>query len=144
MPICPTHFQREDRSLRATAQTVTSESDYSANRLLVALGRRDRALIEPDLVLKLLGRGQVLFEPGEDVETTYFPCRGTMGSWLVVSADGREVEAATIGREGAIGGIVTAGHKTGLRRGGIQIRGASFSVSTTPLDDAKTRSAVFH
>jgi len=130
--------------LRPTAQTVTSENDYSANRLLVALGRRDRALIEPYLVLKFVGRGQVLFEPGEDVEITYFPCRGTMGSWLVVSADGREVEAATIGREGAIGGIVSAGHKPAFGRAVIQIGGPSFSVPTARLEDAKRRSHVFH
>src|SRR6202049_2729839 len=112
--------------MRATAQTMASENDYCANRLLVALGRTDRALIEPHLVLKLVGRGQVLFEPGEDIETTHFPCRGTMGSLLVVSADGREVEAATIGREGAIGGIVSAGHKPAFGRAVLQVGGPLF------------------
>src|SRR6195256_3407686 len=128
----------------ATAQTTASENDYCANRLLVALGRKDRALIEPHLLLRLLGRSQVLFEPGEDIETTYFPCRGTMGSLLVVSADGREVEAATIGREGAIGGIVSAGHKPAFGRAVIQIGGPAFSVPTARLEDAKHRSPVFH
>ena len=80
--------------MRAAAQTIASENDYGANRLLAALGRGERALIEPHLVLKLVGRGQVLFEPGEDVETTYFPCRGTMGSLLVVSSDGVPVAAS--------------------------------------------------
>ncbi len=130
--------------MRAATQTIASESDYCANRLLVALGRKDRALIEPHLLLRLVGRGQVLFEPGDDIETTYFPCRGTMGSLLVVSADGREVEAATIGREGAIGGIVSAGHKPAFGRAVIQIGGPAFSVPTARLEDAKRRSPVFH
>ena len=130
--------------MRASTRTIASESDYCANRLLIALGRSDRALIEPHLSLRLVGRGQVLFEPGEDIETTYFPCRGTMGSLLVVSADGREVEAATIGREGAIGGIVSAGHKPAFGRAVIQIGGPAFSVPTARLEDAKRRSPVFH
>src|SRR5882672_1841985 len=130
--------------MRAAIQTIASESDYCANRLLVALGRKDRALIEPHLLLRLVGRGQVLFEPGDDIETTYFPCRGTMGSLLVVSTDGREVEAATIGREGAIGGIVSAGHKPAFGRAVIQIGGPAFSVPTARLEDAKRRSPAFH
>src|SRR4029077_2453178 len=119
-------------------------NNYSANRLLMALGRSERALIEPYLMLKLMGHGQVLFEPGEDIETTYFPCRGTLGSLLVVSADGREVEAATIGCEGAIGGIVSAGHKPAFGRAVIQIGGPAFSVPTARLEEVKLRSPVFH
>src|SRR3979411_1112495 len=130
--------------MRAATQPIASESDYCANRLLIALGRKDRALIEPHLLLRLVGRGQVLFEPGDDIETTYFPCWGTMGSLLVVSANGREVEAATIGREGAIGGIVSAGHKPAFGRAVIQIGGPAFSVPTAPLEDSKRRSPVFH
>ena len=129
--------------MRAAAQTIAYENDYGANRLLSALGR-ERALIEPYLVLKLVGRGQVLFEPGQDVETTSFPCRGTMGSLLVVSSDGKEVEAATIGCEGAIGGIVSAGHKPAFGRAVIQIGGPAFAVSTARLEDAKRRSPVYH
>jgi CRP-like cAMP-binding protein len=130
--------------LRGAAQTIASENEYCANRLLLALGRKDRALIEPHLALRLVGRGQVLFEPGEDIETTYFPCRGTMGSLLVVSADGREVEAATIGCEGAIGGIVSAGHKPAFGRAVIQIGGPAFCVPTARLEEVKLRSPVFH
>src|SRR6267142_5319716 len=130
--------------MRGAAQTIASESDYCANRLLVALERKDRALLEPYLVLRLVGRGQVLFKPGEDIETTYFPCRGTLGSLLVVSAEGREVEAATIGREGAIGGIVSAGHKPAFGRAVIQIGGPAFSVPTARLEQVKQRSPAFH
>src|SRR5215471_2410305 len=93
----------------------------AASRLLGALHLVDRQHIRPYLIGCQLKRSQVLFEPGEDVVTTYFPCRGTMCSLLVVSSDGREVEAATIGYEGAIGGIVSAGHKPAYARALVQI-----------------------
>ena len=51
----------------------------------------------------------------------------TMGSLLVISSDGREVEAAMIGHEGAIGGIVSAGHKPAYARAVVQIGGPAFS-----------------
>ena len=130
--------------MRSAAKIPSSQSDYCANRLLLALGRKDRALIDPYLVLKLVGRGQVLFEPGEDIETTFFPCRGTIASLLVVSANGREVEAAAIGHEGAVGGIVSAGHKPAFSRAVIQIGGPAFCIPTARLEEVKQRSRVFH
>jgi CRP-like cAMP-binding protein len=117
---------------------------WKANRLLSALSIRDRDLIKQYLLPRLLVRGEVLFEPGDDVITTVFPCRGAMGSLMVVSSDGREVEAATIGPEGAIGGIVSAGHKPAYGRAIVQIGGPAFSIDTARLEDAKSRSPVFH
>jgi CRP-like cAMP-binding protein len=101
-------------------------------------------VIQPYLVPRLLKRGAVLFEPGDDIHTTYFPCRGTMGSLLIVSAEGREIEVATIGPEGAIGGIVSAGHKPAYGRALVQIGGPAMSIDTARLEDAKSQSAAFH
>src|SRR4051794_14410426 len=82
-----------------------------SNRLLAALSPREFEVLEPHLEPVALPRGKVLFNPGDDITTTYFPCQRTMASLLIVTGDGREVEAATIGREGAVGGIVSQGHK---------------------------------
>lgn len=87
-----------------------------------------------------LRRGQVLFEPGDDVVTTHFPCRPTMASLLVVTASGREVEAATIGWEGAIGGIVSSGHKPAFGRAVVQTPGAALRIETARLEEAKAQS----
>lgn len=129
--------------MHATAESIAVEDHLRANRLLAALSARDRGLIRPHLVSRIVVRGQVLFEPGEEVDTTYFPCRGTMASLLVISSDGREVEAATIGREGAIGGIVSAGHKPAYGRAVVQIGGPAYCVDTARLEDAKERSPAF-
>ena len=111
-----------------------------ANRLLAALAPRDFAILEPDLERIELARGKVLFEPGDDVVTTYFPCHRTMTSLLVVTRDGREVEAATIGREGAVGGIVSEGHKPAFGRAVVQIGGEALCIPTSHLELAKTGS----
>lgn len=114
-----------------------------ANRLLAALSQRDFAVLEPHLELITLSRGRVLFEPGDQVDTTYFPCKRTMASLLVVTADGHEVEAATIGREGAVGGIVSEGNKPAFGRAVVQVGGEVLAIPTSYLEAAKTGSPRF-
>jgi CRP-like cAMP-binding protein len=121
----------------------TGDDHLNTSRLLSALQPQDREHIRPHLLARLLRRGQILFEPGQDVEVTYFPRLGTMASLLVISSDGREVEAASIGHEGAVGGIVSAGHKPAYGRAVVQIGGPAFSIETARLEDAKAHSPAF-
>ena len=113
------------------------------NRLLAALSARDYAVVAPHLKAVELHRGQVLFEPGDEVVTTWFPGRGAVASLLIVTRDGREVEAATIGREGAVGGIVSEGHKPAFGRAVVQVAGPALSISTSHLEAAKIGSPRF-
>lgn len=55
---------------------IENDNGGASNRLLAALSRRDFSLVKPYLVPRVLDRGQVLFEPGEDITTTYFPRLG--------------------------------------------------------------------
>jgi len=114
-----------------------------ANRLLAALSLRDFEVLAPHLERVDLPRGKVLFEPGDDVTTTCFPCHRTMASLLIVTRDGREVEAATIGREGAVGGIVSEGHKPAFGRAVVQVGGEALCIPTSHLEAAKNGSARF-
>ena len=115
---------------------------WSRNRLLAAVPAIDRAMLEPHAQFVELAQGQVLFEPEEDVVITHFPLTGTMAALIVVLEDGRTAEAASIGREGAIGGIVSAGHKPAFTRAVIQIAGPAFRVETARIEVAKQRSSV--
>lgn len=124
-------------------ETASRSSVLRANRLLAALSPRDYAVLEPHLEPVALARGKVLFEPGDEVTTTYFPCHRTMVSLLIVTRDGREVEAATIGREGAVGGIVSEGHKPAFGRAVVQVGGDALAINTSHLEAAKTGSARF-
>mgnify|MGYP000910638420 CR=1 FL=1 len=110
------------------------------NRLLATLPDADLELLKPWLTVLALPRGRVLFEPGDDVDTTYFPCDGTIASLLVVLADGREIEVATIGHEGAVGGIISTGNKPAFGRAAVQVAGTAYAIATRRLEDAKQRS----
>ena len=115
---------------------------WSRNRLLAAIPAIDRALLEPHAQFVELAPGQVLFETEEVVVITHFPLTGTMAALIVVLEDGRTAEAASIGREGAIGGIISAGHKPAFTRAVVQIAGPAFRVETARIEVAKQRSSV--
>jgi CRP-like cAMP-binding protein len=110
---------------------------YTDNRLLAALRPADRKLLEPHLKPAVLARDEVLFEPGDDVHTTYFPCRHAMVSLRLVTREGEQVEVATIGREGAVGGVVSDGHKPAFGQAVVQIAGGAFKIPTERLDRIK-------
>jgi hypothetical protein len=110
---------------------------WSRNRLLAAIPVADRDLLEPHLQLVELAPGQVLFEPEEDVVITHFPLTGTMAALVVALEDGRMAEAATIGREGAIGGIVSAGHKPAFARAVTVIAGPALRIETARIEAAR-------
>lgn len=115
----------------------------AANRLLAAVSAADFERIRDALEFVPLVRGQVLFEPGDDVTITHFPAYRTMISMLVVTRDGHEIEAATVGREGAVGGIVSAGNKPAFGRGVVRTSGSAFAVPTAALEAVKCASPSF-
>ena len=79
------------------------------NNLLRRLNDADFALIEPHLVAADANPNDLLYSPGDDVETVHFPCGPSLVSYMVTNEDGRDVETILIGREGAVGGIVSQG-----------------------------------
>jgi CRP-like cAMP-binding protein len=110
------------------------------NRLLDALSPGDRKLLEPHLQVITLEKGDVLFEPGEEVDTIHFPGAGTIASLLLNLQSGESSEAAMIGLEGAVGGIISDGHKPAFTRGVVQMAGPALSLATSVLESAKQRS----
>lgn len=85
------------------------------NVLLDSLPRSTSMRIEADMQLVSFSGGEVLWEPGDEVEYAYFPHTG-MISLLAVMSDGSAIETATIGREGAIGLMTGLGvHITSTR-----------------------------
>lgn len=110
------------------------------NRLLLSLSPDDRALVTPHLSQASFARSAVLFEPGDDVTSCHFPCGSTMASLVVAMPEGALAETATVGREGAIGGIVSMGHKPAFARAVVQIGGAALRIETDRLEELKHRS----
>lgn len=78
------------------------------NRLLAALPRADFSLLQPHLSLHTFDQGTRLLDAGDEVDAVYFPLNGML-SLLVVMQDGRAIETATVGREGAVGAMAGLG-----------------------------------
>jgi CRP-like cAMP-binding protein len=113
---------------------------FASNRLLSTFTPADRMVIEDSATPVQLGRGEVLFEPGSEVPATHFPSAGTVVALVVGIADGRTVEVATIGKEGAVGGIVSGGKAPAFARAVVQIPGTALKVDLKAIEAAKLRS----
>jgi CRP-like cAMP-binding protein len=84
------------------------------NRFLDALGA-DLEILRPHLTEVTLRAGQVLAEPEDEIRYVYFLHGGAV-SKLSSFADGSEIEAALIGREGAVGVIAALGLTCSITR----------------------------
>lgn len=115
--------------------------DTPGNNLLRKLRPADLEALGPFLQPWTGGaRGALLFRPGDAVEYAYFPCGPALVSFKVTLRDGREVETALVGREGAVGGIVSQGHLPAYARAEVQFPGPFLRLGLAELDRAKTRS----
>jgi hypothetical protein len=112
----------------------------SGNNLLKALRPANAAILNSYLEPWIGGRGQVIYEPGDPVRFVYFPCGPSMLSYLVVLQDGSAVEAALIGREGALGGIVSKGRLPAFARAEVQFPGPFMRMAIADLEALKQQS----
>ena len=111
------------------------------NRLLETLPPGDLELIAEELQAFSLERGDVLFEPGQDVANTYFPGLGTIAALILDLREGAAAEAAIVGYEGAIGGVISDGDKPAFARGVVQMPGSALRLATDVLSSKQRRSA---
>jgi hypothetical protein len=115
-------------------------ADRPYNNLLRRLGAADFALIAPHLVQEEAEAGELLYNPGDDVEVVHFPCGPSLASYLVANEDGRDVETILVGREGAVGGIVSEGFLPAYTRITVKFGGPFVRLHVAKLDAAKTGS----
>jgi putative NIF3 family GTP cyclohydrolase 1 type 2 len=115
-------------------------ADRPFNNLLRRLNAADYALLEPHLNLDEARPGELLYNPGDNVQTVHFPCGPTLASYMVPNEDGRDVETVLIGREGAVGGIVSQGFLPAYTRITIKFGGPVVRLSVAKLDAAKATS----
>jgi DNA-binding transcriptional regulator YhcF (GntR family) len=111
------------------------------NNLLRRLNDADFALIAPHLVQEEGNPNDLLYSPGDNVEIVHFPCGPSLASYLVPSEDGRDVETILIGREGAVGGIVSQGYLPAYTRIMVKFAGPFVRLPVGKLDAAKAKSA---
>lgn len=123
---------------------IPERTDAPANNLLGVLRAPDLALIRPYLRPTAARAGQVLYEPGDDVRLVYFPVDQTLLAFRVVLDDGRAVETALVGREGAMSGIVSQGRLPSYSRAVVLHDGPLLRMDVGRLDDAKRKSPSIH
>jgi DNA-binding transcriptional regulator YhcF (GntR family) len=119
-------------------------SERPFNNLLRRLNDADFALIAPHLAEADASVGDVLYNPGANVEVVHFPCGPGLASYLVPSEDGRDVETILIGREGAVGGIVSQGFLPAYTRIMVKFAGPFARLPVGKLDAAKKQSATLN
>lgn len=122
-------------------EPATEASDRPFNNLLRRLASADYALLAPHLTNQEARAGDLLYNPGDNVQTVYFPCGPALVSYMVPNEDGRDVETILIGREGAVGGIVSHGFLPAYTRITIKFGGPVVRISVGKLDAAKSGSA---
>ncbi|MBN9584044.1 MAG: Crp/Fnr family transcriptional regulator [Afipia sp.] len=124
-----------------TRQAMRAANDGRPfNNLLRRLNECDYALIEPFLESSTATPDDLLYNPGDDVETVHFPCGPSLVSFLVANEDGRDVETILVGREGAVGGIVSQGFLPAYTRITIKVGGPFVRLRVAKLDAAKAQS----
>ena len=113
---------------------------FEGNLLLEALETRDRALLAPYLERGHRTRGAVLFRAGEDVSHVTFPLNQTTVTLVSRMNDGRMVETATVGHEGAVGGIVSQGYLPAFSEAVVQVAGDVLRLDAERLTRARASS----
>ena len=125
----------------ASDELTQADEAIAGNRLLSTFSPEARALVEPFGTLVEVGPEEIVLTRGEQVSSSLFPVGPTMVTMVVELSGGRTVEVASVGREGAVGGIVSCGHAPAFSRAQVLVAGPAFKVPMKALEDAKKRSA---
>jgi CRP-like cAMP-binding protein len=104
----------------------------SQNRLLAALDVEDRQLLTARLTAVTLEKGALLYDPGDMVDTVYFPDDCVI-SLMTLMESGAAIESATIGREGALGLMSAVSPRQSLSRAIVQVAGRAHRISAPHL-----------
>jgi hypothetical protein len=125
---------------RKDTKDTPDGNDRPFNNLLRRLNASDFALIAPHLTSETATANDLLYNPGDDVEVAHFPCGPSLASFMVPNEDGRDVETILVGREGAVGGIVSEGYLPAYTRIIVKFGGPFSRLPVGKLDAAKTKS----
>ena len=123
-----------------TDELNRADEAFAGNRLLSTFNAEARGLIEPFGTMVDLEVDEIVLTRGMQVTASVFPIGPTMISMGVELTGGRAIEVASIGREGAVGGIVSCGHAPAFSRAVVLVGGSAFKVPMKALEEAKRRS----
>src|SRR3569623_1547617 len=102
------------------------------NRLLLAMEPKELGILSGHLVHVTLEKGVLLYEPGDDIDTIYFPHDAVI-SLMTLMEGGEAIESATIGREGALGLLAAINPRPALSRAIVQVAGHASRIQASAL-----------
>ena len=118
-----------------TAPTI---DDLDQNALLATLNEGDQKRLMPHMMVFDLASRHVLQHAGDEVVDTWFPCGPAMAGFCIAMNDHTmAVDVALVGREGAIGGIVSNGHLPAYATAQVRFGGRFLRIKTAALEQAK-------
>lgn len=110
------------------------------NRLLAALKPDDLSLLLPSFTIHECAPGKILQEAGSDVRFAWFPLDTAAASFVVAADANHLVDAALVGREGAVCGLVSTGRLPAYARAHVQFGGRFLRLPLAALALAKEQS----
>ena len=120
---------------------IANNDANGLNGLLRMLPADDWQAIKKFLIIVAPAPGTILQDIGEAMDHVYFPHSG-MISLLTVMKDGRAIETATIGSEGAVGAEMALGVTTAITRAVVQIEMIASRISRKDFMRCVERRAV--
>lgn len=117
--------------------STPTEDDLISNRLLATLSNADRTRLAPHMMVFDLNAHDMLQHAGDEVIHTWFPCGSAMAAFCIAIDEDNAVEVALVGREGAIGGIVSNGHVPAFATAQVRFSGRYLRIKTSALEHAK-------
>lgn len=117
--------------------TAPTKPQVAQNALLAVLNEEDRDRLQPHMLALDMPVHSVLCHCGEDVVDTWFPCGDALAAFCISGTEGHAVDVGFVGREGAVGGIVSNGHVPSYSTVVVRIPGLFLRIKTTALEQAK-------
>lgn len=102
------------------------------NRLLLALETKELEILSGHLSHVVLEKGALLYDPGDQIDTIYFPHDAVISLMTLMEA-GEAIESATIGREGALGLMAAVAPRQALSRAIVQVAGQASRILASDL-----------
>jgi len=130
----------KDLGLLQSGERTNTSGKSVTNRILLAIPDEEYSIIRPHLEYLSLDGHVTLHEPNETPRFVYFPNAGLL-SLVVVTADGKTVEAGIVGREGIAGLASAVGLPRNPLREVVQIAGDGFRISIPALQNALSSTA---
>lgn len=115
-----------------------AEVAIASNRLLAALPDSELAHWLPHLQLVDLSLGQVVSEPGSELDYAYFPIDAIV-SLLYVMQDGESAEIGLVGNDGMLGVTLFMGGNSATIRSVVQSAGRSYRLPAREVIAAVSR-----